>query len=145
MDIAWYHWVILGLLLGLMELMITSFYVIWFGLGALLVGLLMLLFPDMGGSLQIVLWTVFSVAMTVLWVKVFRQADKTRAGTADAALGEFGVLANAVEPMGRGEVRFQKPVLGSDTWPCVADEVIAAGQRVKVVAVDGQILRVAKS
>ena len=54
-------------------------------------------------------------------------------------------MANAVEPMGRGEVRFQKPVMGSDTWPCVSDEAIAAGQRVKVVAVDGQLLRVGKS
>jgi hypothetical protein len=41
-------------------------------------------------------------------------------------------------------VRFQKPVMGSDVWPCLADEVIAAGERVRVLAVDGQILRVGK-
>lgn len=144
MDMAWYHWVILGLLLGLMELMVTSFYVIWFGLGALLVGLVLLVVP-LGFTAQVVLWTVASIVMTVLWIKVFRQSDKTHAGQADAALGEFGVMANAVEPMGRGEVRFQKPVMGSDTWPCIADEAIAAGQRVKVVAVDGQLLHVGKS
>ena len=144
MDMAWYHWVVLGLLLGMMELMITSFYVIWFGLGALLVGLVMLVVP-LGFTAQVVLWTVASIAMTVLWIKVFRQSDKTHAGQADAALGEYGVMANAVEPMGRGEVRFQKPVMGSDTWPCIADEAIAAGQRVKVVAVDGQLLHVGKS
>ena len=144
MDMAWYHWVVLGLLLGMMELMITSFYVIWFGLGALLVGLVMLIVP-LGFTAQVVLWTVASIAMTVLWIKVFRQSDKTHAGQADAALGEYGVMANAVEPMGRGEVRFQKPVMGSDTWPCIADEAIAAGQRVKVVAVDGQLLHVGKS
>jgi membrane protein implicated in regulation of membrane protease activity len=144
MDTAWYHWMILGLGLGLLELMITSFYVIWFGLGALLVGLVMLVVP-MGLTAQIVLWTVTSIAMTVLWIKVFRQSDKTHVGQADAALGEFGVMAHAVEPMGRGEVRFQKPVMGSDTWPCIADEAIAAGQRVRVVAVDGQLLHVGKS
>ena len=144
MNMEWYHWMILGLALGLFELMITSFYVVWFGLGALLVGLVMLVVP-IGGTAQIVLWTLTSVAMTILWVKVFRQSDKTRSGQADAALGEFGVMAHAVEPMARGEVRFQKPVMGSDTWPCVADEAIAAGQRVKVVAVDGQLLRVGKS
>ena len=144
MDMAWYHWMILGLGLGLLELMITSFYVIWFALGALLVGLIMLLVP-LGFTAQVVLWTASSIAMTVLWIKVFRQSDKTHAGQADAALGEFGVMANAVEPMGRGEVRFQKPVMGSDTWPCIADEAIAAGQRVRVVAVDGQLLHVGKS
>ena len=144
MDMMWYHWMIVGLVLGLLELMITSFYVIWFGLGALLVGLVMLVYP-IGTTAQIVLWTIASVAMTVLWIKVFRQSDKTHAGQADAALGEFGVMTNAVEPMGRGEVRFQKPVMGSDTWPCIADEAIAAGQRVRVVAVDGQLLHVGKS
>lgn len=144
MDIMWYHWMILGLSLVAFELMITSFYVVWFGLGALLVGLLMLIYP-IAVTAQIVLWTLASIAMTGLWVKVFRQSDKTRSGTAAAALGEFGVMARAVEPMARGEVRFQKPVMGSDTWPCVADEAIAAGQRVKVVAVDGQLLRVGKS
>ena len=144
MDMAWYHWMILGLGLGLLELMIASFYVIWFALGALLVGLIMLLVP-LGFTAQVVLWTASSIAMTVLWIKVFRQSDKTHAGQADAALGEFGVMANAVEPMGRGEVRFQKPVMGSDTWPCIADEAIAAGQRVRVVAVDGQLLHVGKS
>ena len=144
MDMAWYHWMILGLGLGLLELMITSFYVVWFGLGALLVGLVMLVIP-LGFTAQVVLWTATSIGMTVLWIKVFRQSDKTHAGQADAALGEFGVMAHAVEPMGRGEVRFQKPVMGSDTWPCVADEAIAAGQRVRVVAVDGQLLHVGKS
>ena len=144
MDMAWYHWMILGLGLGLLELMITSFYVIWFGLGALLVGLVMLVIP-LGFTAQVVLWTATSIGMTVLWIKVFRQSDKTHAGQADAALGEFGVMAHAVEPMGRGEVRFQKPVMGSDTWPCIADEAIAAGQRVRVVAVDGQLLHVGKS
>ena len=144
MDMAWYHWMILGLGLGLLELMITSFYVVWFGLGALLVGLVMLVIP-LGFTAQVVLWTATSIGMTVLWIKVFRQSDKTHAGQADAALGEFGVMAHAVEPMGRGEVRFQKPVMGSDTWPCVADEAIAAGQRVRVVAVDGQLLHVGKT
>ena len=144
MDMAWYHWMVLGLALGVLELMITTFYVIWFGIGALLVGLAMLILP-MDFTSQVVLWTLASIAMTVVWVKVFKQSDKTHAGQADAALGEFGVMVRAVEPMGRGEVRFQKPVMGSDTWPCVADEAIAAGQRVKVVAVDGQLLRVGKT
>jgi membrane protein implicated in regulation of membrane protease activity len=144
MDMSWYHWIVLGLILGVLELMITSFYVIWFGIGALLVGLAMLILP-MDFTSQVVLWTLASIGMTVVWVKVFKQSDKTHAGQADAALGEFGVMVRAVEPMGRGEVRFQKPVMGSDTWPCVSDEAIAAGQRVKVVAVDGQLLRVNKS
>lgn len=149
MELAWWHWMILGLGLGLLELAVASFFVIWFGLGALLVGVALLVVPNMVFSTQILLWTAASVAMTVLWFKILRKdAGKTRSGQADEALGEIGVLVRAVEPLGaasaRGEVRFQKPIMGSDSWPCLADESIAAGERVKVLAVDGQILKVGK-
>ena len=149
MELAWWHWMVIGLGLGLLELFVASFFVIWFGLGALLVGVAMLLIPNMAFSAQILLWTAASVAMTVLWFKVLRKdAGKTRSGQADEALGEIGVLVRAVEPLGvesaRGEVRFQKPVMGSDVWPCLADEAIAAGERVRVLAVDGQLLKVGK-
>jgi len=84
--------------------------------------------------------------MTALWFKVFRdKAERTRSGQADEALGEIGVLVRAVRPFEKGEVRFQKPVMGAEVWPCLADEAIAAGERVKVVAVDGQLLKVGKS
>jgi len=149
MEPAWWHWVVFGLALGLAELAAASFFVIWFGLGALLVGMILLLAPGLGVSTQILLWTAASVAMTVLWFRVFRRdAARTRAGQADAALGEIGVLVRDVQLLGaesgRGEVRFQKPVMGSDVWPCVADEAIAAGGRVRVLAVDGQLLKVGK-
>jgi membrane protein implicated in regulation of membrane protease activity len=149
MELAWWHWMVLGLGLGLLELVVPAFFVIWFGLGALLVGVAMLIIPGMAFSAQILLWTAASVAMTVLWFKVLRKdGEKTRSGQADAALGEIGVLVRAVEPLGvesaRGEVRFQKPIMGSDVWPCLADEAIAAGERVKVLAVVGQILKVGK-
>jgi len=150
MELVWWHWMVLGLGLGLVELFVPSFFIIWFGLGALLVGVALLMAPDMTFSTQILLWTAASVAMTVLWFRIFRKNDsKTRSGQADEALGEIGVLVRAVEPLGvtsgRGEIRFQKPILGSDVWPCLADEAIAAGERVKVLAVDGQILKVGKT
>jgi len=149
MELAWWHWMVLGLGLGLLELAVPSFFIIWFGLGALLVGVAMLAAPGIGFSTQIVLWTLASVAMTMLWFRVFRKdGGKTRSGQANEVLGEIGVLVRAVEPLGvesgRGEVRFQKPVMGSDVWPCLADEAIAAGERVRVLAVDGQLLKVGK-
>ena len=77
-----------------------------------------------------------------------KDGGKMRSGQPDEALGEIGVLVRAVEPPGielaRGEVRFQKPVMGSDVWPCLADEAIPAGARVRVLAVDGQLLKVGK-
>ena len=145
MDIVWWHWMVVGLGLVLAELALPFFFIIWFGLGALLVGGVLLIWPSTGLTAQILLWTLASIAMTVLWFKVFRAANTSRPTQTESALGEFGVLVRAIEPAGRSEVRFQKPVLGADTWPCMADEAIAANARVKVLAVDGQFLKVAKS
>lgn len=149
MELVWWHWMVLGMGLGLVELFVPSFFIIWFGLGALLVGVVLLAVPTMAFSTQILLWTAASVVMTVLWFRVFRRdGGKTRSGQADEVVGEIGVLVKAVEPLGmtsaRGEVRFQKPILGADVWPCLADEAIAAGERVRVLAVDGQLLKIGK-
>jgi membrane-bound ClpP family serine protease len=53
-------------------------------------------------------------------------------------------MSKSGAPFERGRVRFQKPLLGSDEWECVVDEPVAAGERVRVVAVEGSFLRVEK-
>lgn len=47
-------------------------------------------------------------------------------------------------PFEPGKVRFQRPLLGSEEWVCLADSAIAAGRRVEVVAVEGSFLKVGK-
>jgi len=39
MTIVWWHWLVLGFCLIGMELLVPSFTIIWFGLGAVVVGL----------------------------------------------------------------------------------------------------------
>ena len=147
MNLEWWTWVVGGIALILAELAIPSFFIVWFGLGAILVGLLMLALPHLSLTAQLAVWTLASLAMVVLWFRVFRQSFvKTRIGTADGeVIGEIGLLVSAVAPFQRGKVRFQRPVLGSEEWICLADTAIAAGDRVKVVAVEGSFLKVGKA
>ncbi|WP_153133122.1 NfeD family protein [Dechloromonas hortensis] len=147
MQLEWWVWIVGGIVLILAELAIPSFFTIWFGLGALLVGLLVLSMPDLSLTTQLAIWTLASLAMVVLWFRVFKQSfHKTRIGMADGeVIGEIGLLVSAVAPFERGKVRFQRPVLGSEEWVCLADTAIAAGERVKVVAVEGSFLKVSKA
>ena len=146
MNPEWWHWIVGGIVLVLAELAIPSFFIVWFGLGALLTGLLTLAF-DLSVTAQLATWTLASLAMAGLWFRVFKQSFvKTRVGTADGeVIGEIGLLVSAVAPFERGKVRFQRPVLGSEEWVCLADAAIAAGERVKVVAVEGSFLKVSKT
>jgi len=147
MTFEWWMWIVGGITLIIAELAIPAFFVIWFGLGALLVGLLMLLFPELSATAQVATWTLASLALVILWFKVFKQSfQRTRIGTADGeVIGEVGLLVGAVAPFARGKVRFQRPLLGSEEWVCIADAAIAAGERVRVVAVEGSFLKVSKA
>jgi inner membrane protein len=146
MQLEWWQWVVGAVAMALLELAIPAFVLIWFALGALLVAMVLLTFPSLSVTGQLSIWLVASVAMVYLWFKVFKPANrKTLIGTADAnVIGEVGLLARSVAPYEKGEVRFQKPLLGADSWPCIADTGIAAGERVKVIAVEGSMLKVDK-
>lgn len=145
MQPEWWHWAVAGIVLILAELAVPAFVLVWFGLGALLVALLTALVA-IGVTAQLATWLAASLVLIVLWFRVFRPGShKTRIGTADAeVIGEIGLLARDVAPFEKGEVRFQKPLLGADSWPCIADEAIRAGERVRVVTVEGSFLKVAK-
>jgi membrane protein implicated in regulation of membrane protease activity len=146
MAFEWWHWAVAGIVLILAELAVPAFVLVWFGLGALLVALVVAV-AAIGLTAQLAVWLVVSVLLVFLWFKVFRpDSHKTRIGMSEPAMiGEIGLLARDVAPFEKGEVRFQKPLLGTDTWPCIADEAIKAGERVRVVAVEGSLLKVGRT
>lgn len=146
MDLSWWHWAVGGLALIIAELVVPSFVLIWFGVGALAVALLLAL-TGVGLTAQLAIWLAVSVVLVAAWFKVFRpNMHKTRIGMADAGVvGEVGVLVRDVAPFEKGQVRFQKPLLGDDVWDCIADEAIKSGERVRVLAVEGSFLKVGRA
>ncbi|MBV2235294.1 MAG: NfeD family protein [Sterolibacterium sp.] len=146
MQLEWWHWAVGGILLVIAELALPGFVVIWFGLGALLVALLLALLPDIGLTTQLLVWLMVALSLLAVWFKVFRRdAHKTRIGMSQASLlGEIGLLTHDVAPFQKGQMRLQKPMLGSELWPCIADTALCAGERVKVLAVEGSLLKVGK-
>lgn len=146
MQFEWWHWVVAGVILILAELVVPAFVLVWFGLGALVVALLVAVM-SIGVTAQLAAWLATSLLLVFLWFKVFRpESHKTRIGMSEPAMiGEIGLLVRDVAPFEKGEVRFQKPLLGTDSWPCIADEEIMAGTRVKVVEVEGSLLKVGRT
>ncbi|WP_126444531.1 NfeD family protein [Sulfuricystis multivorans] len=145
MDLAWWHWAVGGIVLIVAELVVPSFVLIWFGAGALVVALAVAL-ADLTLTAQLGLWLIVSLVLVAAWFKVFKPGmHKTKVGMADAGvIGEVGVLVHEVAPFHKGKVRFQKPVLGDDVWVCIADEEIKSGERVRVLAIEGSLLKVGR-
>jgi hypothetical protein len=140
----WWYWVVGGVALMLLELAGPTFYILWFGIAAVLVGVLCSA-VSISLTAQIVIWTVLSLVLAVLWFKFVPAPQKTTAGLSkDALVGERGMIVREVSEMQKGTIRFQKPILGSDSWTVIADERIASGERAQIVDVIGQTLKVEK-
>ena len=147
MEILWWHWLIGGLVLIGLELVIPSFTIIWFGLGAILVSIVSAIFPGFSLPLQILTWSMASLLFTLVWFRFFNpRASRTFAGSSKGAVvGETGLVIRAAEPYAKGVVKFQLPLLGADEWPCMAEESLEVGDRVKVVDVEGHVMKVEKT
>jgi inner membrane protein len=144
MELVWWHWIGLGLILIALEMFVSTFFILWLGLGALTTGLVSALLP-MPFAVQVLLWTVTSALMVAAWLKYFKTPDRTHAGQAkEGVLGISGLMTRPVTETAEGEILFQRPVLGADRWPVVADAPIAAGERARIVDVLGQTLKVSK-
>ncbi len=144
---AWY-WLVFGMVLILLELAIPSFTIVWFGLGALVVALFQWLLPELALSWRIFIWTISSIAMTVLWFRVFKplMVHKTTAGISlEALLGESGLVIQPPRADKRGVIKFTTPVLGAEQWQFICESEVAVGDRVTVVSISGNTLIVKKA
>ncbi|MFC6977467.1 NfeD family protein [Microbulbifer taiwanensis] len=107
-HIAYWHWLVLGLLLVTAEIFVSGFVLFWFGLAALLIGVLTLA-VDMPFTLQLILWAFASVAFLVIWVKSIkpRWKDRSLSGMgAEALMGQVGLVLESNAGRNRGRLKF---------------------------------------
>ncbi|OGU13140.1 MAG: hypothetical protein A2076_07655 [Geobacteraceae bacterium GWC2_53_11] len=145
MQIEWWYWIIAGFCLIGVELVFPSFTIIWFGLGALLVGAFSGLLSGLPLISQIALWMFTSICFTAMWFKYLKpKGDRTCAGVPkEGIVGESGVVIRGTEDgSGQGIVKFHVSVPGVDEWNCYSSETLCIGDRVRVVEREGQVLKV---
>ena len=138
-----WHWFVLGVVLMLSELVLPAFAALWFGIAAIMVGVLFWMFPMMGFTTQLVTWIILSILCTLLWFKFIKplSTDKTKAGLSrEATLGQVGMVIQINTEHDLITVRFPMPVLGSDEWNCRSLAPVQVGDRVRVVDILGNDL-----
>ena len=137
----WWLWLAGGLALVVAELITPSgFFIIFFGIGALAVGVLASLGMVTSLPMQGLLFTVLSVASLL----VFRGRLKTTfqpppPPSIDSFVGVLAVVQESLQPglVGRVEVR-------GASWSArnTSDVTLTAGQRARVAGIDGLLLTV---
>ena len=146
LEMLYWHWLVLGLVLIVAEIFIPSFTILWFGLGALVVGVAALLF-EIPFSVQVLIWTVFSVLFTVLWFKLVKpkMVDSSNSQAAwESAIGESGQVIKLPAGDTKGKLRFSTPILGEDEWEFSCEAEVDLGDRLHIQEISGNVLVVAK-
>ena len=140
MDIQWWHWLVFGLLLVLAEIASAGgFYIIFFGLAAIVVGILSS--ANMAGpvGIQILLFSALSVASLLLFrnrlLKWFQQDPQAPA--VDQLVGETAVVTEDLAPGGMGKVELRGAAWSARNGAAVA---LSRGTRCRVTRVEGLTL-----
>jgi len=136
-----WHWVVFGFILLILEMLAPGAIFMWFGVGAILVGGLLFMFPDMAWELQVFIFALVSLASIFAWKKLRKDnpEDDTESGTLNqrgkALIGRQVPLVEAiVNGIGRVQI--------DDTFWRVEGPDLAEAVLVRVVASDGATLRV---
>ena len=142
-EILPWHWVVFGIAVVVSEMFLGTFFILWFGAAAVVVGVMLFLIPDLSMTWQILLWTILSSVLALGWFKYLKplSIDKTKAGLSKEAItGEVGQVLIVPTEDKRGKLRFPAPVLGADEWIIISQDALTIGDRVSVVDVPGNSL-----
>jgi inner membrane protein len=135
---TWWIWLVLGLVLAALELLSSGgFYLIFFGLSALLIGTLQLVGFSGPIWLEWLLFTGLSVGLLVVFRSPLMRMMRPVGGPVDALVGE---IARPVEDIAPGSVG--RVELRGAGWSArnLHDAPLVKGQRCRVQRVDGLML-----
>ncbi|SFZ98791.1 Putative activity regulator of membrane protease YbbK [hydrothermal vent metagenome] len=145
LNIEWWHWIAVGILFIIIELGTGTFFILGFGIAAIIVGIIELLI-NMSFVMQLLLWIILSIVVIAILFKYFKdQPTVSNSGQSDYGLDTLGTVTKAINIQDRGEVKFDRSILGNSLWKATSDETIAIGARVKIEEVNGQLVKVASA
>ena len=143
-----WHWIVGGCFLIILEVFLASFFILWFGVAAIIIGITNSLFPQISFPWLLALWGIATSALALLWFKLLKPLaiDRTKAGLSkESIVGQSGQVILAPSQNGRGKLRFPAPILGSDEWPFLSENELLVGDKVTVIDVAGNTLVVSSA
>jgi membrane protein implicated in regulation of membrane protease activity len=142
-TLLFWHWWVVALVLVILEMVMPGFFLLWIGVAAGITGLLLLLVPASPWQLQFVVFGVLAIGSIVAARFYIRRNpietdDRTLNRRGEQYVGRVFTIDEAIIN-GIGKVR-----VGDSVWRAAGPD-LPAGERVKVVGVDGTMLKVEKA
>ncbi|MCR1836356.1 NfeD family protein [Rodentibacter caecimuris] len=138
-----WHWLVLGFVLLIAEVIIPGVFLLWWGLAALVTALVQFIFPNFALTGLAIFYAVLACILSVIWWRYQYnkdnrdQAQSTLNQRDHAMLGKQGTVREiAANGIGRG-------AFDDTTWR-IQGERLMVNELVKVVRVEGITLIVEK-
>lgn len=146
-DVQPWHWFALAAMLVGLEIVSTTFYFLWPGVAAAIVGVLLYFFPSLGVDYQVILFSLMAVVSTVVWKRYAPESwtstepHPTLNRRSAQYTGRRAKVAVAFLN-GRGAI-----LLDDTRWSAVTSDGSdpAAGETVEVTGADGAVMTVKKA
>jgi hypothetical protein len=141
----WYWWALAAVLIGI-EILSPTFYFLWPGIAAAIVGVIAFIVPSLGAELQLLLFAVLAVVCTIFWKKyapqswVSTEPHPTLNRRAEQNIGRH-VKASVDFSEGQGAV-----FLDDTRWNAVSADGSnpSAGDSLVILGADGVVLKVGR-
>ncbi len=137
-----YEWFILAAICMIVEIAVPTFFFLWPGLAAAVVGFIAILFPEWDFMIRLLIFGGLTLLMAWIWktyLKRYQKDTDTPNLNKRAAhfVGQTGVV---IEPIvnGRGRIK-----IGDSSWIASGAD-ISEGSSVRVLRADGAVLWVEK-
>ncbi len=139
---AWHVWFIVGLVLGVAEILIPGFFILWFGVGAFLAALLAWLslpWAVQAGAFLASSFLLLLSSRTIFRSFLFKSQEDIPTNV-EALTGRIGVVLKTIE----GDLKPGLVQLGGEKWSavCGSEMKIMEGAKVKILGVTGNKVRV---
>ncbi len=139
-GVSFWGWAAVGLILLVVELLVSSTFFLWLGVSALVTGLLLFLMPGMIWQLQFLLFSVLSVVSIYLSRRYLaRNPLRSEQPALNRRSTQYiGRRFTLVEPIAEG---YGMIVVDDSRWKVHGPD-LPVGSRVRVVGAQGSLLEV---
>jgi inner membrane protein len=137
-----WHWLILGVVLLILELVTGGGFLLWIGIASLTVGLMVIVLPFFSWPMQMLFFSCFSIIACCSWWIYLRQHPEESDQPAlnrrsEQYIGRVLTLETDIVN-GRGKVK-----IGDTLWRVIGEDM-PAGSKIEVIKADGVLLHIKK-
>ena len=140
-SLAFWHWLVLGVVLAIIEVFAPGAFFLWLGISAAIVGSVLWVFPGISWELQLLFFAILSIASVVVARRylIAHPLETDLPNLNQRGRQYVGRTFTLIEPVVNGQGKIQ---VDDSTWKITCEDC-QAGTKVIINGVEGVVLSAA--